>query len=83
VSQLEQGGGRLWRFGPLLSTISIKGVPIDTLVQLSQSGEGEKIDPQDYAETMYRLYHDLMQDKLQLTGDMAQQLEQNLALGDS
>ncbi|VAW84116.1 hypothetical protein MNBD_GAMMA16-737 [hydrothermal vent metagenome] len=78
VAELEVDGGKLWRYGPVLETFKIKGMDVPYLASRSQEGEGGKIDPQDYAIIVHRLYAEIASDNVTITGEMSRQLENNL-----
>ncbi|NOY73521.1 MAG: hypothetical protein GXP14_14335 [Gammaproteobacteria bacterium] len=81
VADLEAAEGKLWRYGPVLETLTIKGLDIPYLVSLSQKGQGGEIDPQDYATLVHRLYAEIASDNVNITGEMSRQLEENLLSG--
>ncbi len=81
VADLEAGEGKLWRYGPVLETLAIKGLDIPYLVSLSKKGQGGEIDPQDYSTLVHRLYAEIASDNASITGEMSRQLEENLLPG--
>lgn len=79
LAECESGTGRLWRYGPLLRLTPIKKVDMETALAWSSRGEGERIDPQDYAamvQAVARTLHD--SNAPGMTAELIQQVADNL-----
>lgn len=79
IASIEGEQGRLWRYSPIVDTLTIKGVDIAKTIALSKEGLGENIDPQDYAAIVMALYKEVNSNEgLQLSGEDSKRLEEQL-----
>ena len=79
VAECEQGTGRLWRYGPLLRLTPIKKVDMDTALAWSSRGEGDRIDPQDYAAMVQALSQTLQDSNVAgMKAELIRQVADNL-----
>lgn len=79
LADCEAGNGRLWRYGPMVRLKPIKNVDVDTALALSRRGEGERIDPQDYAAMVNALAETLRDaNAAGVTAEVIQEVADNL-----
>lgn len=81
LGALEQGGGLLWRYGPLLQRTPIKGIEVETAFALSHNGQGGEIDPQDYCSLVGAISAALADSRNPLPADIVETVAANLGAG--
>lgn len=78
VATLESGEGLLWRYGPLLQNVPVKGVEVEPAVALSRAGKGSEIDPQDYCTLVSAISVVLTDSRNLLPADTVEAVAANL-----
>lgn len=81
VATLESGEGLLWRYGPLLRNVPVKGVEVEAAVALSRAGQGSEIDPQDYCTLVSAISAVLTDSRNLLPADTVEAVAANLGAG--
>jgi len=78
IAEREAAGGFMWCFGPLFEMLSLEDFTVKRLLQQS-SEEPDKMDPEDYARSLFAMRQSLQQDDSRvISTDTATQVFNNL-----
>lgn len=79
INKLEDGGGLLWRFEPLMQAYGVTDGASQRVVAQSREGRADKIAVEDYADTVLKLHAALKsQDQRVVDQETVAALERNL-----